>query len=124
MLLLANAGHFAVISVLGDIDAVGAEALTSAFAWLDGEPVIIVSLELCNSIDAAALEILSTCSREADVQIVYVLPTAPLPRRAMQVATFVRSLHVAADVASAVRLAGSLENARLPEFEPLPLHLN
>lgn len=124
MLLLANAGHFAVVSVLGDVDKRGADALTSAFAWLDGEPVIIVSLELCNSIDSPALELLSSRSRMGDLEVVYVLPSAPIARRAVQISATVRSMHVVEDVASAVTLASALENARLPAFEPLPLHLN
>jgi len=122
MLLLASAGKFAVISVLGDVDATGADALATAFDWLDGESVIIVSLESCTAIDAPAIEAL--LPRSAEPQVVYVLPVASRPRRALRVASSLRLLNVADDLEGAVRLAATLEGARLRPFHPLPAHLN
>jgi hypothetical protein len=122
LLLLASAGKFAVISVLGDIDATGADALASAFDWLDGEGVIIVSLESCTAIDGPAFD--SLLPRTAEPQIVYVLPAAPGPRQALRVASYVRSLHVVEDLDAAVRLASSLEGSRLLPFRPLKLSSN
>jgi hypothetical protein len=122
MLLLASAGKFAVISILGDVDASGAEALATAFDWLDGESVIIVSLESCSSIDAPAVEAL--LPKSAEPQVVYVLPVATRPRLALRIASALRELNVADDLEGAVRLAATLEGARLRPFHPLPAHLN
>ncbi len=122
MLLLASAGKFAVISVLGDIDATGADALATAFDWLDGEGVIIVSLESCTSIDGPAFDAL--LPRLGEPQVVYVLPSAAGARQALRVASYVRSLHVADDLEGAVRLASSLEGVHLLPFRPLAPNLN
>jgi len=122
MLLLASAGKFAVISVLGDVDATGADALATAFDWLDGESVIIVSLESCTAIDLPAIEALLPRSEEP--QVVYVMPLASRPRQALRSASSMHSLNVADDIDGAVRLAATLEGARLRPFHPSPAHLN
>jgi hypothetical protein len=122
MLLLASAGKFAVISVLGDVDATGADALATAFDWLDGESVIIVSLESCTAIDAPAIQAL--LPRLAEPQVVYVLPVAARPRTALRLASSAHALNVADDLEGAVRLAATLEGARLRPFHPLPAYLN
>lgn len=122
MLLLAIAGKFAAISVLGDVDAEGAQALVNAFDWLDGERVIIVSLEACTAIDPRAFDALVPA--EAEPQVVYVLPVAAAARQALLVAAFLRGLHVAGDLAEAVRLAASLDDAHAQPFRPLPPHWN
>jgi hypothetical protein len=116
MLLLASAGKFAVISVLGDVDATGADALATAFDWLDGESVIIVSLESCTAIDSPAIEAL--LPRSAEPQVVYVLPVAPRPREALRLASMMRLLNVADDLEGAVPPIPSL--ARPSELIAFP----
>lgn len=116
MIEIDNAEEFALLRLAGELDLGDAYALEEAFANLDSEPVIIVSLESVDFIDSTILSVLVRAEANRSGDFVLVLPPESRTERIFTISGLREHFRFAPSIDNAISISRTLRDVAAASF--------